>query len=228
MKYIIVGLGNFGATLAEKLTSLGHEVIGVDVKMEKVEFLKEKVTHTICLDCTDRQAVSALPLKDADIIMICIGENEGANIMATALMKQLKVKRLISRSVSALHEAVLEAMQVDEIIRPEEETAERWANKLNLHGVVDSFEITGDYSIVEVIVPDRFIGMTLEEADIRADYNLLVLTTIQFSEKKNILGLPKKITKVQGVASAQTLLNHGDIMVLYGNISDIKRLLKQD
>ena len=30
MKYIIAGLGNFGASLAEKLTAKGNEVIGID------------------------------------------------------------------------------------------------------------------------------------------------------------------------------------------------------
>lgn len=155
MKYIIIGLGNFGASLAQKLTSLGHEVIGVDNQMSKVEALKEKITHTICLDTTDEQAVGHLPLKECDVVMVCIGEDEGANILTTALMKQSEVKRLISRAVSPLHQTILEAMQVDEIVHPEEETAERWAKKLNIKGVVDSFELTGEFSIIEADIPDH-------------------------------------------------------------------------
>ena len=30
MKYLIIGLGNYGGVLAEELTALGHEVVGVD------------------------------------------------------------------------------------------------------------------------------------------------------------------------------------------------------
>ena len=149
MKFIIIGLGNFGSSLAQKLTNSGHEVIGVDSKMSKVESLKEKITHAICLDSTDVNAVKHLPLEDSDIVMVCIGEDEGASILTTALMKQLNVKRLISRAVSPLHQTILEAMQVDEIVHPEEETAERWAKKLNIRGVVDSFELTGEYNIIE-------------------------------------------------------------------------------
>ena len=156
MKYIIIGLGNFGSSLAQKLTEKGNEVIGVDVKMDKVEALKDKITHAICLDSTDINAVSNLPLNDTDIVIVAIGEDKGALIMATALMKQLKVKRLISRAVSPLQEMVLEAIGVDEIIHPEEETAERWAKKLNLQGVIDSFELTGHYSVVEIVVPKKY------------------------------------------------------------------------
>lgn len=228
MKYIIVGLGNFGASLAQKLTHLGHEVIGVDNNMGKVEALKEKITHSICLDATDEQAVTHLPVNDADVVMVCIGEDEGANIMTTALMKQSKVKRLISRAVSPLHETILEAMQVDEIVHPEEETAERWAKKLNMTGVVDSFDLPGNYCIVEATIPDYLNGLTLEEAQINKKYNTLVLTTIETKTAKNVIGVSKKSLHVKGVASSHTVLNKGDLMVLYGKTSDIQRLLNNE
>jgi len=227
MKYIILGLGNFGSSLAQKLVGMGHEVIGVDHEMDKVNALKEQITNTICLDITDQQAITNLPLHDADIVMVCIGEDQGANIMATALMKQAGVNRLIARAVSPLHETILEAMHVDEIIHPEEETAERWANKLNIRGVVDSYELTDEYSIVKAKVPEAFVGKTLEELSLRKEYNVLVLTTIKEVEEKNRLGITRKVNQVQGVASSGTRLEEDDIIVLYGEIDHIQKLLKE-
>ena len=104
MKYIIIGLGNFGASLAQKLTEQGNEVIGIDKSMAKVDAYKEKISHTICMDSTDEFTVSGLPLKDTDIVLVAIGEDQGANIMTTALLKNFEVKRLISRSINSLHE----------------------------------------------------------------------------------------------------------------------------
>lgn len=226
MKYIIIGLGNFGASLAEKLTEMGNEVIGVDISMTKVEAIKDKITHAVNLDSTDITAVSNLPLKDTDVVIVGIGEDKGANIMATALMKQLHVKRLISRAVSPLQEMVLEAMGVDEIIHPEEETAERWSKKLNLQGVVDSFEVNRDFSIVETTVPEEYDGKTLEEVSLKRKYDVIVLTTIKLSQEKNQLGAVRDVTNVQGVASAKTVLHKEDLMVLYGHNKNIKKLLK--
>lgn len=227
MKCIIIGLGNFGSSLAERLTRKGHEVIGVDTRMGKVEALKETITHTICLDSTDSQAVSHLPLKDADIVCVAIGEDEGANIMTTALMKQNRVKRLISRAVSPLHETVLQAMGVDEIVHPEEETAERWAKKLHIRGIVDSFEVTANHNIIEATVPQKYIGKQVKDVGFRRNYNVVLLTTIKTTEKENILGVTRKVTDVQGIATSQTWLDKGDILVLYGGISDIQNLLKE-
>jgi trk system potassium uptake protein TrkA len=227
MKYIIVGLGNFGASLAQKLTALGNEVIGVDSDMSKVDALKEKISHTICLDSSDQFTVTGLPIKDTDVVIVAIGEDQGANIMASALFKNLQVKRLISRAINPLHENVLHAIGVDEIVHPEEETAERWAKKLCLNDVVDSFELSSEYSIIEAGVPERYNGKTIAELKFRETYNILILTTIKSTEEKSFIGKTKSVLKVQGVASADSVLETDDIMVLYGANDDLHKFLSK-
>ncbi|AZZ57720.1 TrkA family potassium uptake protein [Riemerella anatipestifer] len=227
MKYIIVGLGNFGASLAQKLTAQGNEVIGIDNSAAKVDAYKEKISHTICMDSTDEFTVSGLPIKETDIFVVAIGEDQGANVMTTALLKNLQVKRLISRAINPLHEKVLQAIGVDEIVHPEEETAERWAKKLCLSNVVDSFELNQEYSIIEAKVPEEYIGKTIREIDFRKKYNLAVLTIIRKVEVKSLLGKTKTENKVLGVAATDTLLETNDILVIYGSNKDLKGFLKQ-
>ena len=227
MKFIIIGLGNFGASLAEKLTLQGNEVIGIDTRMNKVDALKEKISHTICMDATDEFTVSGLPLKDTDVVVVAIGEDQGANIIVTALLKNMEVKRLISRAINPLHEKVLLAIGVDEIVHPEEETAERWAKKLCLSNVVDSFELNDDYSIIEAKVPADYVGKTVREVGFRREFNLLVLTIIKKVEVKSILGKTKTETQIQGVTSADNILEPNDILVLYGSNKDLQIFLKQ-
>ena len=227
MKYIIIGLGNFGASLSQKLTSQGNEVIAVDTSLTKVDSYKEKITHTICLDSTDEFAVSSLPLKETDIVVVTIGEDQGANIMTTALFKNLKVKRLISRAINPLHEKVLQAIGVDEIVHPEEETAERWAKKLCLNNIIDSFELNNDYSIVEASVPKEYIGKTVREVDFKRVFNLLVLTIIKKVEVNSLFGTNRIESRIEGVASADSILEEKSILVLYGSNKDLQTFLKQ-
>ena len=228
MKYIVVGLGNFGLSLAEKLTKLGNEVIGVDNSMSKVEGVKEKISYAICLDATDEYTMSGLPWKDTDIVIIAIGEDTGANIMATAMVKKLHPNRIISRAITPIHETILEAMDVETIIHPEDESAERWAKKLSLKGMVDSFELSINYSIVEIAIPDKLVGKTIEEVGFRNNYNLVCVTIIKKIADKNLFGKVKRINKIQGVVTTDTILESADILVIYGENEDIKKFIRSN
>lgn len=227
MKYIVVGLGNFGLSLAEKLTKLGNEVIGIDNSMSKVEGVKEKISYAICLDATDEFTMSGLPWKDTDIVIIAIGEDTGANIMATAMVKKLHPNRIISRAITPIHETILEAMDVETIIHPEDESAERWAKKLSLKGMVDSFELSINYSIAEISIPDQLVGKTIEQVGFRNNYNLVCVTIIKKIAEKNIFGKVKRINQIQGVVTTDTVLESADILVIYGENDDIKKFIKE-
>lgn len=228
MKYIIIGLGNFGAPLGEKLTAMGNEVIGVDNHQSKVENLKETLSHTICMDATDEFTMKGLPWKETDIVIVAIGEDQGANIMVTAMLKNLKVNRLISRAINPLHEKVLRAIGVDEIVHPEEETAERWSKKLCLSNVVDSFELNEEYSLIEAKVPKKFIGKTVGSIQWRETYNLQVVTLIKKKEVKSVLGKTRSVSEIQGVISDDWKLEENHIIVLYGNNEDLNAFLGKE
>lgn len=223
MKFIVLGLGIFGTSLAVRLTEMGHEVIGVDNRMKRVDELKDEITHTVCMNTTDKEAVSSLPLKDANAVVVAIGEDEGASLLTTALLKQLNVKRIIGRVVSDLQKTVLEAMAIQEYILPEEESAERLAMRLDLQEVIDSFKITEKYSIVETVVPKQFVGKTVAKADFINSYGVLVLTLIK---QNNDDGQPNTTKEASGIASAQTVMHEGDILVLFGELLNIRSLIK--
>ena len=226
MKYIIVGLGIFGGYLAKRLTNLGHEVIGVDTSENRIELIKDSITHAIVMDATDQVAVKNLPLKDTDVVIIAIGEDIGASIMSTAIFKQLKSKRIIGRAINNLHETVIQAIGIDEIIHPEEETADRLAKRLEMKGVLDSLEISDEYNIVEVKVPERYVEMTVAEADIRKEYYLNILTIIKLEQRKNLLGINTPHKNVIGVVTPEYKFEVDDILLLFGKIKNIQDFLK--
>ena len=201
-------------------------MIGADRNLSIVEQLKDKITHTVCLDTTDREAVSSLPLKDAHAVIVAIGEDEGASLMTVALLKQLKVKRIIGRIVSDLQKTVLEAMEINEYIMPEEEAAERLAMRLDNIDIVDSFKVSDKYSIVETKVPARYVGMTLREANLTNLYKVIVLTTVKITETKKD-GVTKEQKEASGIAASETIMEEGDILVVFGELSNINKLIQK-
>lgn len=225
MKFIVFGLGNFGRALAVRLTELGHEVVGVDNDMQKVNKLKEKITHTVCMDCTDRDAVSTLPLKDAHAVVVAIGEDEASSLLTTALLKQLNIRRIIGRVVSDLQKTVLQAMEIDDYILPEEESAERLAVRLTDSSIIDSFKVSERFSIIEVVTPDKFVGKTVEETNITRNYEIIVLTILTLFRGSQD-GFTKTYRNAKGIATPDTVIQHGDVLVLFGELVNINRMLQ--
>lgn len=223
MKVIIFGLGNFGMSLAVNLTETGNEVIGIDNNMNKVNLVKNKISHAICMDATNELAYGALPIKDADIAVIAIGENEGAAIIATAVVKKLTSARIIGRSLSPIHDTVLNAMGIDFVIHPEQDFADRLAKKINLKGIVDNFSIDKNYSISEIKALPEFDGKTLEELKFRQTFDLHVVTIVRKQMKKSIIGTNSMIDRSEGFVTKDSVILSGDLLVVFGLNKDINR-----
>jgi trk system potassium uptake protein len=228
MKYIVVGLGNFGSTLSERLTGMGHEVIGVDSRMEVVEQFKDKITHVVSLDTSKSKSYSSLPIKDVDVVVIAIGEDIGASIITTALFKQHNAKELIVRSLNQIHKTVLESLGVQTIINPEELAAEMFAKQLEMKGVVESFDLADNCSIIEIEVPERYLGRSIGSLDFEDKYDIKLIGIKRIEEIKNFLGMKSQKSRVDFHLQTDHELCKEDILVMIGELSNFESMIGKD
>lgn len=226
MKFIVFGLGNFGASLANKLVNLGHEVIGVDHKYETTEKWKDQLTHAITLDAANPEAMRTLPLKDVEAVIVAIGETPGIGIMVAALLKQMGVKRIISRVITPLQRTVLETMNINEFADPESDSAERLAYQLDLKGVVNSHKVTDKYGLIEVEVPNAFVGSQVSEIDFQEKYEISLVTIIRLTEEKNIFNVVHRTRQSVGLIPKDFVLKKEDTLLLFGEIKKLERFIE--
>jgi trk/ktr system potassium uptake protein len=228
MNFIIIGMGNYGASLAKRLSAMGHEVIGVDKDMAKVEFFKDRVANTICLDATDVHAIRSLPLADADMVVVAIGDDFGTSVMITALLKKLKVQHIVSRESSSVHFTVMEALGVRETVNPEYDSAHVFAEKIVMQGVKGIYPLSREIKIAEIPVPSSLVGKPESIFKINHDFNVEVIAV-----KRNILDLPT----VNGNGDSCEILTGRklnetfkpeatDLLIVLGNSDDILDLIK--
>lgn len=228
MKYIVVGLGNFGSILATRLTSLGHEVYGVDNRLEIVEQFKDKISHTICMDSSKPGSMNTLPVKDADVVVMAIGEDVGASILTTALFKQHHAKKIIGRAINPLHETVLESIGIETIFNPERIAAEQFAKQLELNEVVESFDLSDDCSILEIEVPSRYLGREAGTIDFYATYGLKLIGIKRYITRKNIIGMTSKLATVDMEIDPEHAFSESDILVLMGDIKNFQKMIGKE
>lgn len=226
MKYIIIGLGNYGSVLAEELSVLGHEVIGADINESRAEALKDKIATSLILDATNEQALATLPFKDVDIVIVAIGENFGASIRIVALLKKNKVKHIYARAVDDLHKTVLEAFELDSILTPEKEAAHSLVQLLDLDLHVSSFQIDDKHYIIQFRIPPCFIGYKINDLGIEKEFHIKVIALVKGEKVYNSLGISILEHQVNNCFEENHSLEAEDELVCYGLYKDFMAFWK--
>lgn len=226
MKYLIIGLGNYGSELAEELTQLGHEVIAVDSDENKVEQVKDKVATSFILDASEEQSLSILPLRVVDVVIVAIGENFGASIKVVALLKRKEVKHIYARAVNQVHEAVLEAFNLDKILTPEKTAARDLVHEIDMNINAESFQIDDEYYVVKFDVPKSFVGYRLRDIDLEKEFNLKIISLIKGKQTLNNLGMSILERKVSVSFEENYLLEDKNKLVCYGKYKDFMAFWK--
>lgn len=221
MNVVVIGLGNFGASLAKALTSMGHDVLGVDKNIEKTEFYKDKIANTIALDATDPHTLRLLPLKDADVFVVAIGDDFGISVMIAALLKKMGVEKIICREFSSIHLTVLNAIGITNTINPEWESATILAQKLALTGIHHLFNITDTLKIVDINVPRSLVGERFLPVAFREQTHLKVIALKR--DEKTLYSSSKPIND-QDIE--EIVYKRDDILVLSGELKDIRKFCK--
>ena len=138
MRYLIIGLGIYGANLARDLTDMGHEVIGADRLQGNIDAIKDYISTTYLIDSTEEAQLQVLPLKNIDLAIVAIGENFGASVKTVALLKHAGVNHIYARAIDPLHQAILESFEIDRIVTPEQRAAADLAAEMALGVDIDT------------------------------------------------------------------------------------------
>ena len=164
-QFVVLGLGIFGSTLVKTLSQYGREVIAIDKNPENVQRVADFATKAVIGDVTDFQFLSDLGLDDMDVGIVAIGDRLEDSILATMNLKELGVPYVI----------VLEKIGADYVVRPEKEMGEKVARTLLRKNIKDLIELDEENCIVEMKVPQAWVGKTLSQLDLRKLYSINVL-----------------------------------------------------
>lgn len=215
MKVTVIGLGQFGKSLALQLAKAGAEVIAIDSNMDVVDDVKNDVTLAVKLDATDERDLKSQGVHKADVVVASIGDFE-ANQLVTVLAKRFGVPRVIARASSPTHARILKLIGADEVILPEDEAASKLTQKLLLPSLHNYFELIEGYSVAELQVPESFHGKTLAELDLRRKFGV------------NLIALKRKGPEraiVDPVPSPQEVIRPGDVIAVAGADASLAKML---
>lgn len=208
----VIGLGQFGTSLCRELTKLRCEVMAIDSAEARVAELRDEVHRAVIADARDHDALQSVISSSLDEAVVSLGESLEASVLCTLHLSQIGVKLIRTKAVNDDHALILKAVGAHEVIFPERETAERTARRIAFPTLLDYFPFAEDYRIMEIVVPKPVVGKTLNESNLRAEYNLLVLAT-----KSSVNG------EYRFMPAADDVLRQTDILIVFGREIDLAR-----
>jgi trk system potassium uptake protein len=213
-QFVIIGLGRLGSAMVSTLTSLGHEVLGIDQDEEVVRDLAAEFPHAhlVAADATDESTLRDLHVGQFDGAAVVIGENMEAGILATANLKELGVPFVVARALSKLHARVLERVGAERIIEPEKDMGAQLARTMASPTVMDYVDLGEDEALAEAQVPRKWVGKSLADLHLYRKSGLTVLAL----ERKESGGT---------IPSGDTVLQEGDVLVIGGPKKNLDKFL---
>ena len=169
---LIIGLGQFGMSLARTLSEKGAEVIAADSDKELVEEAASFLDDAICLDATDETAMARLCPKERDVVICAIGARE-PSILTTAILKQMGCENIIARATDKIHERILKAVGAKNVINPDAEYGKKFAYKILFQNIIND-ETSENIQLLEINVQPFMEGKNLTELALPNKYGIIV------------------------------------------------------
>ena len=209
--FAVIGCGRFGGSVARTLHELGHEVLAIDLSEDIIREIADEVTYAVQADVMDESVLTELGLSNFDVVVVGIGTDIEASIMATLVVKELGVKRIIAKALSDLHGKVLTKIGADSIVFPERDMGARVAHNLTSKSVLDFIELSPEHSILEIKTLKKWENHTLAELKISKKYGINIIT---IKRGDDLIVSP----------TGDEVIKQDDVLVVIGNIENIKRL----
>ena len=201
---LLIGMGKFGQAVGECLRSFGDEVMIVDRNEEVINALAPKYANAVIAGCTNADVLRTFDVPSFDCCIVCVGDDFQSSLEITSLLKELGAQYVISRATTEIHKKFLLRNGADEVIYPDIDIAERLAMKISSSIIHDYFELSDDYAVFELEVPDTWRGSDVMSINPRQKYDMNLLL----------------IRKPEGSIfppTAKYVFEVGDHMMVFGN-----------
>ena len=174
-QYLVIGCGRFGSSVAKKMCQLGNEVMVIDKDEDSINNIAELVTHTAIVDVTEERDLKSIGLGNFDVVIVAISSDIRASIMATVMAKEMGVPKVVCKAKDELQAKVLYKIGADKVVFPERDMGIRLAYNLASENILDQINLDPEYSIMEIVTPQNWVGKTIIELNLRAKYDITVL-----------------------------------------------------
>jgi trk system potassium uptake protein TrkA len=220
-RFAVIGLGRFGYTVAIQLAKSGADVIAVDSDQNIINDVSNQVSVALCMNSVDKEGLLAHGVDKVDAAVVAIGQNFEANLLTTAILKDMGIEKVIARASNDVQKRILERIGADQVIFPEDAIGMRVAQSLISSRILDITSLFEGLSVAQVVVPKELVGKRIGEIKFRQKYKCNIVVIKRKSDQSDIKG---ESSWYNVLPEPDDEIRLSDIMVVVGAEKDIEKL----
>jgi trk system potassium uptake protein TrkA len=220
-RFAVMGLGRFGYTVATHLAKSGSDVIAVDTDQNIINDVSNLVPLAICMNSADKDNLIAHGIDKVDAAVVAIGQNFEANLLTTAILKEMGVGKVIARAGNDVQKRILELIGADQVIFPEDAIGIRVAQSLLSSRIVEITSLFEGLSVAQVVASRELVGKRIGEIKFRQKYGCNIVVIKRKTDQSDIRG---ESPRYNVLPEPDDEIKVGDILVVVGAEKDIERL----
>ena len=205
----VIGLGTFGAAVAQDLAEFGHYVIGLDLDPSRANALADALSQTVIADAREEGALRDAGVDQCRVAVVAMGESLEANLLCTMNLRLLEVPVIWVKSRSRTHRRILTKIGAQRIVNPEMEMGRQVAQRIHNPFVGDYMQAGPGRSVVSFNVGGRLIGRRLGDLRLASRHAVECLGVLRGSRLLR--------------ASEDPTLEADDTLLLLGQRQDLQR-----
>jgi trk system potassium uptake protein TrkA len=171
---VVIGLGNFGCTVAQTLARLGYEVMGIDRDAELAQALADQFTHTAQADGTNANVLRQLGVADFTHAIVGIGSDISSSLMTVMALTELNIKDIWVKALTTEHGQIAQRIGAHHVVHPEVEMGERIAHLITGR-MVDYVEFDEGLALAKIHAPVPTHNRTLADSRLLETFGLTVV-----------------------------------------------------
>ena len=197
----VIGGGNVGYMLAKSLEDMKIKTKIIEKDYDRCEFLAQELHKTLVIygDGTNLKILDEEEIGSSDVV-ISVTNNDEKNLLCSLLVKQLGVKRVISRVSKVLNVPLFEKVGIDIAVSPKTSAINEVRNDLDENDVdILATVEQGQAEVLEILVKDEFNGKKI------MDLRFPAPAIIGVVQRRNQVIIPK----------GDTQLKEHDILIIF-------------
>ncbi|NCD34388.1 MAG: TrkA family potassium uptake protein [Spartobacteria bacterium] len=221
----IIGLGRFGQYLATELAERGNEIIAIDQDEAIVQQMSNSIGKLVIGDATQEETLKQAGFDSCDAVVITISESMENSMLATMALQEIGIPVIIARAFNEMHGKVLKKLGAHRIVYPALDSARRLAKIISNASFVEYMEVSDGVSLIEILAPKKWNGMTLAELQIATTYNVTILG-IKRKQIKVLDEVDEKQTSEETIIppSGTDSVYEDDTLIIFGKDDNIRQL----